>query len=1045
MPNRFLFGCLVACALFSAITLPAQPRAAVDATSLTLPAIGDYTLRVLSPSLLEITQISTKAKNAAWPAIQTAAGTGAEARTAEKFRFTVNIGGRPVQVNAVGTKRRVLYAPLARRDLRVATTYYLRLATRIEPDAAIEVRLASAAAGQPLLSLKTSFDPLRFSPVIHVNQEGYLPLLPKKVMLGYYLGDLGEMDLPVAAGFTLIDAATSAVVHEGTLTPRRDVGYKTTPLPYQQVLVADFSAFTTPGEYRLQVPGLGASAPFLIDDGIARGVVRTYALGLYHQRCGAENALPFTRFTHAACHLAPAQIPVPQSRREFDFTWSTLGRTAAEASADTPRQTAPLLTSEASQLYPFVKRGPADVSGGHHDAGDYSKYTVNSAALLHYLVFTADSIAGAGALDHLGLPESGDGISDILQEAKREADYLAKLQDTDGGFYFLVYPKTRAYEANVLPEHGDTQVVWPKNTAVTAAAVAALAQTASSPQFKRHYPQVAAAYLQQAEHGWQFLTRAIAKHGKAGAYQKITFYGDHYTHDDELAWAACELFLATGNPAYQRQLFAWFPNPADYATYRWGWWRMSEGWGNTIRSYAFAARSGRLPATALDARYLRICEGEIIAAGNDVLDWSNKNAYGTPFPIATKAVRGAGWYFSLDQASDMAIAFQIEPKPAYREALVAALNYEAGGNPNNVTFLSGLGRRRQREIVHHYALNDRRTLPPTGIPIGNIHAAFQHLPAYGFELRDASYPDDNAATRPFPFYDRWSDAHNVTTEFIAVNQARGLLAAAVLAQPTAAASTKWIPPRAELILPDGPVALRTPVTLRVHAPGEDLGRARIVWEARDQEPAFGPTYTFTPQNNGPQWVEAEIAWPDGRRAFATGTFSADNASVAWVDDALPAGATPGATGGDDWNWIATNPAPQSGRLAHQSNLATGLHEHWFTGASATLAVGPGDELFAWVYLDPQHPPREIMLMWHDGTSWEHRAYWGANLITYGRDGTAGRHAAGPLPATGQWIRLSVPARAVGLEGATVSGLGFSLIDGRATWDAAGRAASDSTP
>ena len=84
-------------------------------------------------------------------------------------------------------------------------------------------------------------------------------------------------------------------------------------------------------------------------------------------------------------------------------------------------------------------------------------------------------------------------------------------------------------------------------------------------------------------------------------------------------------------------------------------------------------------------------------------------------------------------------------------------------------------------------------------------------------------------------------------------------------------------------------------------------------------------------------------------------------------------------------------------------------------------------------------------MWHDGTSWEHRAYWGANLITYGRDGSAGRFAAGPLPATGKWIRLSVPARAVGLEGATVSGLGFSLIDGRATWDAAGRAASDSTP
>src|SRR5207244_1610687 len=100
-----------------------------------------------------------------------------------------------------------------------------------------------------------------------------------------------------------------------------------------------------------------------------------------------------------------------------------------------------------------------------------------------FLVFAADSFAGAGALDNLGLPESGDGKSDLLQEAKWEADYLAKMQDADGGFYFLVYPRDRAYEDDVLPDHGDPQVVWPKTTAVSAAATAALAETASSPLF----------------------------------------------------------------------------------------------------------------------------------------------------------------------------------------------------------------------------------------------------------------------------------------------------------------------------------------------------------------------------------------------------------------------------------------------------------------------------------------------------------------------------------------------------------------------------------
>jgi hypothetical protein len=1019
---RLLLACCAACAFPGPILLRAQLRAEMDTRSLSLPAVGDSTLVILSPSLLELTQISTEKPDSAWPPPMPPA-------------VAVSVGGRPLAVEAVGMKRRVLYAPLARRDLRVATEYYLRLSEPIAlsgPAQSVEIR----ELGQGRLLAAAPCDPRRTSPAIHVNQEGYAPSLPKKAMIGYYLGDMGEMEIPDSAGFTLIDARTGATVYRGSLTLRRDVGYRTSPLPYQKVLEADFSEFTTAGEYQLQVPGLGASLPFLVDDGIALGFARTYALGLYHQRCGTTNELPFTRFVHDACHTAPAQVPV-QSDPQFAFTWATIAGYGGVPGADHPPQIAPPLTSEASQLYPFVRRGTVDVSGGHHDAGDYSKYTINSAELIHYLVFAVDSIPGVAQLDNLGLPESGDGISDVLQEAKWEADYLAKLQDSDGGFYFLVYPKNREYESNVLPEHGDPQVVWPKTTSATAAAVAALAQCASSPQFKRHYPGDAARYLRQAQLGWSFLTRAIAKYGKAGAYQKITFYGDHYTHDDELAWAACELFLATGDASYQTQLFQWFPSPADPVTFRWGWWRMSESWGNAIRSYAFAARSGRLPSRALDADYLAACEAQIVAAADDAVSWSRDNAYATPFPPATKAVHGAGWYFSLDQASDMAVAYQIDPKAAYLDALVGAMNYEGGCNPVNVTYLSGLGRQRQREIVDQYAENDRRVLPPSGIPIGNIQAAFQFMPNYGSALREATYPGDDAAVGPYPFYDRWSDAFNVTQEFITVNQARGFLAAAFLACRSPLARRPWTHANATIVAPPGSAELNRPVTLRLEVPGQDLAAARIVWEARDQEPAFGPAYVISPKNNGAQWVEAELEWPDGRRAFAEGSFLADSQVVTWLNGSLPADAIPQSDGGDGWNWTAADAGAPSRARVHPSTLSSGLHEHWFTGASATLAVRAGDTLFAWVCLDAAHPPAEIMLMWHDGSSWEHRAYWGANTITYGQNGSAGRHPAGSLPSPGRWVQLRVPATAVGLRDAVVSGMGFSQVDGRATWSSAG--------
>ncbi|MBI4622789.1 MAG: hypothetical protein HY736_06135 [Verrucomicrobia bacterium] len=246
----------------------------------------------------------------------------------------------------------------------------------------------------------------------------------------------------------------------------------------------------------------------------------------------------------------------------------------------------------------------------------------------------------------------------------------------------------------------------------------------------------------------------------------------------------------------------------------------------------------------------------------------------------------------------MAVAYQIDPKPAYVDALVGAMNYEGGTNPVNVTYLTGLGLKRQREIVDQYSQSDRRVLPQTGIPLGNIQAGFAYLQKYGSELSNLSYPSDNATAGPYPFYDRWSDTFNVTTEFIAVNQSRGTLATCFLAARTASATTAWKSAPAQITVPTTVALLDTPVTLTVQVPGQDIGNARIVWEARDQEPAFGATYTISPKSNGAQWVEVEIERPDGRRSFAASTFMANSPVVTWVAGELPAGANPGAGGGD---------------------------------------------------------------------------------------------------------------------------------------------------
>ena len=172
-------------------------------------------------------------------------------------------------------------------------------------------------------------------------------------------------------------------------------------------------------------------------------------------------------------------------------------------------------------------------------------------------------------------------------------------------------------------------------------------------------------------------------------------------------------------------------------------------------------------------------------------------------------------------------------------------------------------------------------------------------------------------------------------------------------------------------------------------------------------------------------------------------------TTVWVDDALPAGAVAGIDGGDSWsgepwNWVTNNPAPYSGTAAHQSDIISGIHRHYFVNATDTLEVFPGDTLFAYVYLDPANPPREVMLEWNDGC-WEHRAFWGENIIAWGMYGTSNRRNMGSLPPAGQWARLEVPASLLDLEGATLNGMSFMLVDGRATWDYAGRNSSSAPP
>ena len=156
----------------------------------------------------------------------------------------------------------------------------------------------------------------------------------------------------------------------------------------------------------------------------------------------------------------------------------------------------------------------------------------------------------------------------------------------------------------------------------------------------------------------------------------------------------------------------------------------------------------------------------------------------------------------------------------------------------------------------------------------------------------------------------------------------------------------------------------------------------------------------------------------------------------WIEDVAP----PGASLQGDTPWVFTTKAEGpvfSGEKATKRQAKETVSQHFFTGATQPLRIGEGDKLFAYVYLDPQDPPKTVMLQFNDG-SWSHRAFWGEDKIPFD-SGTGPNHLPlGPLPKLGEWVRLEVEAAKVGLSpGANLNGWAFSQFGGTVYWDHAG--------
>src|SRR5579862_6020015 len=139
MTSRRVRGIFVALLTLAFGLKNAAAMPMTDDNLLRLPAVGDYQLRVISPTILELTLINTTSGQGKTPIRWNFVSAPNVASLPAANEFSVTAGGAAIGVQAVGFKRQTRYAPLKVWDFRLEDQIYLQLSSPISDGQVVTV------------------------------------------------------------------------------------------------------------------------------------------------------------------------------------------------------------------------------------------------------------------------------------------------------------------------------------------------------------------------------------------------------------------------------------------------------------------------------------------------------------------------------------------------------------------------------------------------------------------------------------------------------------------------------------------------------------------------------------------------------------------------------------------------------------------------------------------------------------------------------------------------------------------------------------------
>lgn len=427
----------------------------------------------------------------------------------------------------------------------------------------------------------------------------------------------------------------------------------------------DFSSLTTPGTYYVYDPATNLrSYDFELRNDIYAAALKASTRTFYYQRSGTGIPAQYgANWTHAPAHMQDAN--------------ALLYTTSAQAGTQ------------------------RNVTGGWYDAGDYNKYIP---FLNHTLwnLMVGFELRPSAFTDNTNIPESGNGVPDMLDELKWELDWMLRMQESNGGVHNRV--TVTSYENGTDDPSTDTQPRYYTNvttwaTATFAAVMAHAARLYGS--YNGAYPNYANTLRSAAENAWNYLetnpTMQPAS-GKDGASMAAADAGSDVRDDKRRrVAAAAELFATTGTSKYKSFFEASYndvngTSENNFHPFSSNYLDASLCWELNRAYYVYAKAAGANPSVVseIKTRYQNTMDWFIESYYNQKLDpylgfmWSGHYTWGSNLQKALWAM-----------IPILSVELGVNPGKAtlYKEIAEEYLHYFHGRNPLAWIYLSNMGSR----------------------------------------------------------------------------------------------------------------------------------------------------------------------------------------------------------------------------------------------------------------------------------------------------------------------------------------------------------------